>query len=480
LRAKVRAAIERGAAAILFVNDSHTVRENAEQDSNLLEKSERRVVDAAVELESTDASNAELVAAARKKLSSAVAELKLARAEEQKPDNDPLMELDYRARSQENEVPILQITQEAANRFLKPALGKTLEELEAEIDQDLKPQSAVLAGWKARGTTSLRRVRTEVKNVIGVLEGEGPLAEETIVIGAHYDHLGLGGEGSLLPGSKAIHNGADDNASGTVSLIELARRFVARETKLPRRVVFIAFTAEELGLIGSAHYCKQPLFPLDKTIAMFNMDMVGRLKDDKLTIFGSGTAETWQEKLEEKGKAEGFQLTLKPGGFGPSDQSSFYAHRIPVLHFFTGSHGDYHRPSDDWDKINADGMNRIVDTIEEFVLETATAPERPKYVEVTARETMDRGGSRPYFGSVPDFASEVKGYAISGVTPGSPADKGGLKAGDAITQLGGKKIGGLEDFDLVLREFAAGDEVEVVVLRDGKEVKHKVVLAKPR
>lgn len=480
LRSKVRNAIEHGAAAILFVNDPHTVRENAQQDRNLLEKAEKRVVDAAVELDGVGDGNAESLAAARKKLSAAVAELKSAREEDQKPDNDPLMDLDYRARSQENEIPILQITQAACDRLLKPSLGKTLAELEAAIDGDLKPRSALLAGWKARGTTSLRKIRTEVKNVIGVLEGEGPLANETIVIGAHYDHLGFGGEGSLLPGSKAIHNGADDNASGASSLIELARRLAARDKKLPRRLVFIAFTAEELGLIGSAQYVKQPLFPLDKTIAMFNMDMVGRLKDDKLTVFGSGTAERWTKMLDDLAKAGHFALTLKPGGFGPSDQSSFYAQKIPVLHFFTGTHGDYHRPSDDWDKINAPGMTRIVDMIEKAVVDTAIASEPPKYVEIKESETMDRGGSRPYFGSVPDFASEVKGYAISGVAPGSPADKGGIKAGDAIVQLGGKKIGGLEDFDLVLRGFAPGDEVEVTVLRAGKEVKLKVTLAKPR
>jgi hypothetical protein len=244
--------------------------------------------------------------------------------------------------------------------------------------------------------------------------------------------------------------------------------------------VFIAFTGEELGLIGSAHYCKEPLFPLDKTVAMFNMDMVGRLKDEKLTVFGSGTAPNFKGELEALARTHGFDLTLKPGGFGPSDQSSFYAKKIPVLHFFTGTHGDYHRPSDDWDKINVPGMNRIVDMISEIVVATAAAPDRPQYVEVKERESIDRGGSRPYFGSIPDFGAESPGYHISGVAPGSPADKAGLKGGDAIVQLGKHKVSSLEDFDLALRDFSAGDEVEVVVKRNGENVILKVMLAKPR
>jgi hypothetical protein len=480
LRAKLRIAIDRGAAAILFVNDPYTVAKNAETDNKLVDKAKDAVVIVAEELTKTDPNDSNAVVKVRESLKRAIGELNSAREEAKKADNDPLMDLQYMARGNEYEVPVMQITIEACDRVLKAALKKTLPEIEKEIDTTLDPQSAVLTGWKAKGESSVKKVRTEVKNVVGVLEGEGPHADETIVIGAHYDHVGLGGEGSLMPGSKAVHNGADDNASGTVSLIELARQLALREKKLPRRLVFIAFTGEELGLIGSAHYCKEPLFPLDKTVAMFNMDMVGRLKDEKLTVFGSGTAPNFKGELEALARTHGFDLTLKPGGFGPSDQSSFYAKKIPVLHFFTGTHGDYHRPSDDWDKINVPGMNRIVDMISEIVVATAAAPDRPQYVEVKERESIDRGGSRPYFGSIPDFGAESPGYHISGVAPGSPADKAGLKGGDAIVQLGKHKVSSLEDFDLALRDFSAGDEVEVVVKRNGENVILKVMLAKPR
>lgn len=249
--------------------------------------------------------------------------------------------------------------------------------------------------------------------------------------------------------------------------------------------MFIAFTGEELGLIGSANYVKTPLFPLEKTIAMFNMDMVGRLTDDKLTVFGVGTAPRWKELVERTGGQQGFKLSLKDDGFGPSDQTSFYAKKIPVLHFFTGTHSDYHRPSDDWEKINVNGMTRVIDMVEQVVVETAQTPERPEYVEVARTAPEGRGGPqsgapRPYFGSVPDFGTEGEGYAISSVTPGSPAAEGGLAGGDSIVQLGDDKIAGLDDFDLALRKHAPGDEVKVVVLRGGKRVELKVTLAKPR
>jgi Zn-dependent M28 family amino/carboxypeptidase len=301
------------------------------------------------------------------------------------------------------------------------------------------------------------------------------------VIGAHYDHVGRGGPGSFVPGSNEIHNGADDNASGTVSLLELARRLGARKEKLPRRIVFIAFTGEESGLIGSARYTKEPIFPLEKTIAMLNMDMVGRLQDDKLTVFGTGTSPIWDEMLKRLGKDGHFELSLKPEGMGPSDHQSFFMKQIPVLHFFTGTHGDYHRPSDDWEKINIPGTERVVDLIEKLAIELASLPERPKYVAVQGTAQIgERAGSRPYFGSVPDFGNEKPGYSLGGVVPGGPAEKGGLKGGDRIVLLGTNKIENLSDFDLALRKFSPGDTVEVTVMRGDEKVTLKVVLDKPR
>jgi hypothetical protein len=481
LRTKINNAHARGAAAILFVNDPRTGRQELEQAQKQVSKLADAVAEAAAQFEAADPNDAEKLSAARKELSTEVAKYNAGKAHLGTEPTDTLMKFGYAGSEPIRDLPVLHITRAVADQVLKPALGKTLTELEAEIDEDLKPRSAILAGWRAGGVVSIDRKQAEVKNVVAVLEGAGPLAEETIIIGAHYDHVGRGGPGSLLPGSTDIHNGADDNASGTVSLLELARRLAARKEKLPRRIVFIAFTGEESGLIGSARYTREPLFPLETTIAMINMDMVGRLKDDKLTVFGSGTAAVWDDLLNELARKYKFQLFLKPEGFGPSDHSSFYAKQIPVLHFFTGNHSDYHRPSDDWEKINIPGTERVVSLIESLIVEVARNPQRPGYLEVkgTAQITS-REGARPYFGSIPDFGVEAPGYALAGVAPGSPAYKGGLKAGDRIIQLGMVKVENLEDFDLALRRFAPGDAVDVTVLRGEEKLTVKVTLDKPR
>ena len=326
-------------------------------------------------------------------------------------------------------------------------------------------------------------MRTDVSNVIGVIDGEGPLANETVVIGAHYDHVGRGGQNSLAPGSSEIHNGADDNASGTVTLLELARRFgIKAQTKKPaRRLVFIAFTGEEMGLLGSARYCKEPVFPLDSTVAMLNMDMVGRLKDEKLLVYGTGTSPRWEPELKQFNGENGFKLIFKPEGIGPSDHSSFYLKKIPVLHFFTGEHADYHKPTDDWEKINIEGVARVADLIESMIVATVDQPERPEYVETKAPPSPNRGGgTRPYVGTIPEFGNEEPGYAISGVTPGGPGEKGGLLGGDRIVKIGPHPVTNLDDFDAALRKFMAGDAVDFTVVRDKKELTFKVTLDAPR
>lgn len=476
IRSKVSVCSTAGAAAILFVNDPHSVEAEAEK---AIDSANNAVVKVARELAGMEPTD-EAFADTRKKMDAALERVSSAHGDAHSGGFDTLMKFGYAGNGSDGAIPIVHISQATCDELLKASLDKTLADLEAEIDTDLKPRTQVLKGWKVTGETSLKRIRTEVKNVIGVLEGEGPLADETIVVGAHYDHVGMGGDGSLAPGVIEVHNGADDNGSGTVALIEIARQLAARKEPLPRRVVFIAFTAEEKGLIGSAKYVEKPLFPLEKTVAMFNMDMVGRLREDKLTVFGVGTAPTFKDVVTRLGEADGFKLSLKPEGFGPSDQSSFYAKKIPVLHFFTNTHSDYHRPGDDWEKINFQGIRRIANLFRDVVIHTAETQKRPEYLEVAAKADIQRQGSRPYFGSIPDFSGEGEGYAISGVSPKSPAAKGGLKGGDHIVQFGESKIANLNDFDLALRNFSAGDEVDVTVLRDGQRVKLKVTLEKPR
>jgi len=483
LRSKISNAFGRGAAAILFVNDVASGKKEIEQAKQRAKDAAETVVDAAAALLAADANNAEAVKSAREKLDEVVKKVQQLRDAVTKVETDVLMKFGYAGFNQNVGGPIFHVTQAAVDQVLQASLKKTLAALEAEIDQDLKPRTAVLTGWKAEGQASVELIKTEVKNVIAVIEGQGALAEETVIIGAHYDHIGFGGQNSLAPGVKDVHNGADDNGSGTVSLIELARRFGARKEPLKRRLVFIAFTAEESGLIGSARYCTEPIYPLDKTIAMINMDMVGRLKDEKLIVYGTGTAPHWKTQLERLNGASKFELVMKPEGFGPSDQSSFYGKKIPVLHFFTGTHGEYHRPGDDWNLINYPGMARVVDMIEQVTLETVQSAEKPQYVEVKGSGDQAQarsGSSRPYFGSIPDLGNETPGYALSGVAGGGPADKGGIKGGDVIVEFGKNKISNLDDFDLALRKFKAGEEVEVIVLRKGERVTLKVTLGQSK
>lgn len=482
LRTKMMHCASRNAAAVIVVNDVYSLRQQVEKALAAATKTQADVATQAEAFADLPTDDAAAQSDGRAKLVDAVNKWKTARAEAAKPAEDKLMPFGYAANNDGKPMlPAFHLSQAAVNTMLKATLNKSLEELADEIDRELKPRSAVLEGWTATGETTIDFVRTDVANVVGVIEGEGPLADETIVVGAHYDHVGRGGANSLAPGSNEIHNGADDNGSGTVSLLELARYFGKHHPRPPRRMVFIAFTAEELGLLGSARYVKDPVFPLDKTIAMFNLDMIGRLADDKLTVYGAGTSSRWESELSTLNERDfHFQLALKPEGFGPSDQASFYGEKIPVLHYFSGTHSDYHRPTDDWDKLNIEGMAKIVGFVAREVEATLANPTRPDYIEVQGSANPVRGGSRPYVGTIPDFGSELPGYAINGAAPGSPADKAGMKAGDRIVKFGKHAINSLEDYDNALRDFKAGDEVEVTVARKGEEVKLKVVLDPPR
>ena len=399
---------------------------------------------------------------------------------------DPLLAM-HRAGSSKGgrAIPVVHCRRAVIDRLLDSGLGKSLSGIETAIDKDLVTRSGALAEWRISGETSVEQKRVAAKNVVGVLEATGPLADETVVIGAHYDHLGYGGRGSLAAAHgqsapKAVHNGADDNASGTAALLEIARRLAANRDKLKRRIVFIAFTGEESGLLGSAHYVNNPLVPIDKTVAMLNFDMVGRMTDHQLVVFGTGSASEFDALLERTTKNRGLELKKNASGYGPSDQTSFYAKKIPVMHFFTGTHSDYHRPTDDSDKVNVRGIRRVVQLVEQITTEIANTELRPTYREVKSPRSIAKAGARPYFGSIPDFSGDNTGYKISGVAGDGPAARGGLKGGDAIIQFGESKITSLDDFDNALRKYKGGDKVKVVVRRADKEVPLEVTLDPPR
>jgi hypothetical protein len=482
LSRKVSNAYEHGAAAVIFCNDEAEIQKVVGQSQKRLQAAIDELAKANNEFKKIDHPSLEQIVKQSKQVDDLTDRIKRL-AKECVDGVDPVIDPDRPSEESEGrEFPVLHCRRAAIGQALKAALGTDLVTLEHEIDATGSPKSRELPGWRIAGETNLIREQTAAKNVLGMLEGEGRHAEETIVIGAHYDHLGYGGNGSLAPGVHAIHPGADDNASGDAALLEVARELAGREKKLPRRILFIAFTGEERGLLGSARYVRDPLIPLDKTVAMLNLDMVGRMRDDKLIVYDNDTSPRFDPLIERVNEKYLFKIAREPGGFGPSDHSSFYAKQIPVLFFFTGTHSDYHRPSDTADKINVADMRRVAQMVADVAASLAEADERPEFSESKASKGRRPGadGDRPYFGSIPDFGQEAPGYAISGVTKDSPAERGGLKAGDAIVRLGDSKIGNLEDFDSALRKYKAGDKVQVVVLRSGKEVKLEVTLEPPR
>ncbi|OAI54528.1 hypothetical protein AYO44_14795 [Planctomycetaceae bacterium SCGC AG-212-F19] len=392
-------------------------------------------------------------------------------------NGDPLMDFNYTASAGgSNKLPAIHVKRSVLDPILQSSLGAGIPELERDIDADLKPRSAALEGWTASLEVNVKRQTVAAKNIVGVLEGAGPLAKETVVIGAHYDHLGYGGFGSLAKNLKgqAIHYGADDNGSGTTTIMELARRFGAKKDREGRRLVFIAFSGEERGLLGSEHYCRNPLLPLDATAAMVNLDMVGRLRadektnKDKLTVYGTGTAKTFDKLIDSLNEKYQFQMAKVPGGMGPSDHASFYMRKIPVFFLFTNDHSDYHRPSDTADKINVPGMKKIADLTTDLVEQLATMPQRPEYVQV-AGGGVRSGPAGPRIGIRPDYGSEKEGVLIGGVTDGGPAQKAGLKAGDIITEVGGKPAKSLETYMVLMSAYKKGDKVELTVQRDGQK-----------
>jgi hypothetical protein len=314
--------------------------------------------------------------------------------------------------------------------------------------------------------------------VLAYLPGK---TSEYIIVGAHYDHLGRGDSNSMAPSQIGqIHPGADDNASGTAGVLELARLLAPQKGQLDRGILFMNFSGEELGLLGSAEWVKNPTMPPEQCVAMINMDMIGRIRDNKIFIGGVGTGSTFQEILQQAQKKSSFKIEYSPGGYSSSDHTSFVAKKIPVLFFFSGLHADYHKPSDTWDKINAPSAAQLLDMVGDVTLQLAMAPQRPAFVTVVESKptgsTSGGSGYGPYFGSIPDFGEVKDGVRFSDVRPGSPAAKAGLKAGDIMVQFGDKPIHNLYDFTDALRRSKVGQVVEVKVLRDGKPMTVSVTL----
>ena len=330
---------------------------------------------------------------------------------------------------------------------------------------------------------SARSLSTQ--NVVALLPGTDPqLRGQFVVVGAHFDHLGRSTEGALDPDRKnVIRRGADDNASGTAAVLELARLFAAAPPK--RSLVFVTFSGEELGLLGSEYFATHSPLPLDSAVAMVNFDMVGRLRDDKLIVYGVATAAELPAIVDEANLTASvstpLRLTALGDGFGPSDHSSFYARGIPVLHFFTDLHEDYHSAGDVPSKINAGGEARVVDLAERVIRAIADRPSRLTFVRSAAPAPVagSRQGSDVYLGSIPDMSNSAgHGLRLTGVRAGSPAEQAGLTAGDVIVEFAGRAVKDLYDFSDALYSHRPGDAVSVTVLRNGDRKQFTVHLGK--
>jgi len=377
-------------------------------------------------------------------------------------------------RSEHPGLPVIYCRRAVIEAAVRQSLGRTLDELEDGIARDYEPYSGELLGWRIAGRTDVDRVETVAKNVIGMLPSNGKAPHETIVVGAHYDHFGVVEYDADGGKQRDIYHGADDNASGVSGLLEIAHFLASQPQRPDRNVVFVAFSAEEAGFLGSMHYVAHPVVPLARTATMVNLDMIGRLRDNKLLIRGSFTGAGYRELLEGLNKEHGFDLDL-PLEYGRSDQLSFYAHKVPILHFFTGKHEDYHEPSDRFEKLNIPGMRRIVEMAQETVLTLANAPARPQYLAVVVPDERD-----PYLGVFGDFTSKEVGYAVGPVDQAGPAAKAGLQEGDVVVQFGRAKIGNSYDMGVALTHYVGGERVPVTVKRGSQKRLMHIVLEPPR
>jgi hypothetical protein len=396
-------------------------------------------------------------------------------------DKDTLLAFDELGRS--GKLPFVQIKRETLNEMLavspipNPTGGhfESLAEIEEHIDANLEPISASLSDWTLNFDCRFDSVKAKTANIVGVLRGEGPLADEYVVIGGHYDHLGFGEIGSRA-GRREIHNGADDNATGTAAVMELARRYAKYDKKPKRTVVFICFSAEERGLLGAAHYCNQEaLFDLSKTVAMINYDMIGWLRDGKLTVFGSGCGSTFEAVLDEAAKGSKLVLSKVPSPFAGSDHMPFYQKNVPVMFLHTGLTDTYHTPEDDFNTLNMSGALDVIDFSEKMIWNLVNRDDKPEFVSAEGG-----GQARPsFFGVRLDYSDTKDGLKILSFAPESPAQKAGLAVGDLVLEVAGKKITERSELQAILRENKPGTSIAVKYKRAAEEKSVDVQLGEP-
>jgi aminopeptidase YwaD len=387
--------------------------------------------------------------------------------------NDELMTL--RSRESQTGIPAIHIKRAMADRILSIS-GQTTGIIEKELNDKLRPHSFP-TGVILEATTNVIPHEVKTYNAVAFLEGSHPIKKDQyIIIGAHYDHLGFGGPGtsSRLQDSTAIHYGADDNASGVSGIIEIAERFALSENRPDRSLLFIAFGAEEMGLLGSRFFTENPLVPLEQVSLMVNLDMIGRMRDRHLQVSGTGTSAEAEEILKHFADTDSIQLIMNPEGFGPSDHSSFYGKDIPVLFLTTGVHADYHTPDDSPEKINYTGMVHVADFAYELIDSIARMDSLLTFKEAGPKvmPSARHGRGRVTLGIMPDITStdDTPGMRVEFVSPGKPAELGGMKKGDMILAIDGKPVNNVYDYMFRLEKIRPGQLIIVTIKREEKQL----------
>ncbi|MCI0449375.1 MAG: M20/M25/M40 family metallo-hydrolase [Chlorobi bacterium] len=392
---------------------------------------------------------------------------------------DELMKLRVLGQGENIGIPVINVKRTFVENLFN-ASGKDIQAVQKEIDS-LRTTKSFEFNASCDFTADLIYVKSNTANIIGFLEGNDPkLKNEVVILGAHMDHLGDGMKyGSLYEKhTPEIHNGADDNASGTAGVLELAEYFASKKKDLKRSILFMWFSGEEAGTIGSLYFTKSDMFKRYNFTSMINLDMIGRLNENKLTIGGTGTSSIWVPLLDSLNKSYGFTSVYNKDGYGPSDHASFYAKDMPVLFFFTGLHKQYHRPDDDWELINSEGTAKVVNMVADIVSYVDKMPSKMDFVKVQTEKKETNMGFRVTLGIIPDYSSTKEGLEITGVKTGGVAEKAGLLGGDVIIKLGQYEIKNIYDYTDALSKFKPGEETEVVVMRGTEEMKFKLTFAK--
>jgi TolB protein len=379
-------------------------------------------------------------------------------------------------------IPVLQVKLSVAQKWLESS-KVNLKAFQEAVDRDLIPRSVGHTGVTVSGATALQETYADAQNIAGIFPGAGPLAGEAIVLGAHYDHLGYGGQGSMRPNVTAIHNGADDNASGDVAVMQAAAlvKEALKSSTNRRSLIVVLFSGEEVGLAGSSAFVAKPPVPMTSVRAMVNLDMVGRLRDNRFAALGSDTAPEWAPRLKEIAATLGLDVNPRGDGYGPSDQTSFYSQHIPVIHLFTGTHEQYHTPDDKPATINAVGGAKMSEFTAALVGDLTAGRLNPTYVRAQSAPAMegDSRGYGAYLGTVPDYtAMETTkgGVLLADVRPGGPADLAGIKGGDRIVEMAGTRIDNLYDMTFALQDHKPGETITVIVIRKEERVPLRATL----